>query len=388
MKIAYYCQHVLGVGHLHRSHQICLSLAKTNEVTLILGGEPIEIPQSGIRQFQLPGLMMDTTFNNLTPCDPHTTLEETKAKRASSLLSFFKNQQQDIFIIELYPFGRKGFRFELDPVLDYLTYERQSRCLIVCSLRDILVERHDQDKFESRVVSTLNKHFHGLLIHGDKNLIPLEKTFSKLSEIKIPYEYTGYVVPHISSQTRENVRSEKGLDSKDKLVVASIGGGNVGEELLLAAMQAIHHVQCSPLFLEIFLGPYSPPSLYDKLTKITAENVRIRPFSTQFSHILAAADLSISMAGYNTSMNVLAAGTPALLYPFMHNQEQRMRLEQLSERAPLKMLSVSELEPRKLAHIIDKQLQLPRFSSPVNLEGAKNSHDILQHWHAHHLSKL
>ena len=38
------------------------------------------------------------------------------------------------------------------------------------------------------------------------------------------------------------------------------------------------------------------------------------------------AALSISLAGYNTLMDILATRTPALVYPYMANREQNMRV--------------------------------------------------------------
>ena len=45
MRITYYCQHVLGIGHLHRSLEICKAIAVEHQVTLILGGPKAHIDQ-------------------------------------------------------------------------------------------------------------------------------------------------------------------------------------------------------------------------------------------------------------------------------------------------------------------------------------------------------
>ena len=44
-------------------------------------------------------------------------------------------------MLELYPFGRKAFRFELDPVLEGIRDRSLGPCRVVCSLRDVLVEK-------------------------------------------------------------------------------------------------------------------------------------------------------------------------------------------------------------------------------------------------------
>ena len=78
----------------------------------------------------------------------------------------------DVLIIELFPFGRNGFSFELLPLLE-ADPERGSlpSCRVVCSVRDILVEKKDQQKFEARVVDRLNRFFDAVLVHGDPAVI-------------------------------------------------------------------------------------------------------------------------------------------------------------------------------------------------------------------------
>ncbi len=117
MKIAYYCQHVLGVGHFFRSLEICRTCAVDHEVTMIVGGPDLSYTDPELSFLQLPGLGMDAGFNTLTPCEPGADLEETKQQRRQKLLKFIERYEPDCLIIELYPFGRKAFRFELEPLL-------------------------------------------------------------------------------------------------------------------------------------------------------------------------------------------------------------------------------------------------------------------------------
>ncbi|HID02727.1 MAG TPA: glycosyltransferase, partial [Desulfobacterales bacterium] len=46
MKVACYCQHVLGIGHFHRSLEICKALAERHETVMILGGPDVTLPES------------------------------------------------------------------------------------------------------------------------------------------------------------------------------------------------------------------------------------------------------------------------------------------------------------------------------------------------------
>jgi predicted glycosyltransferase len=381
MKIAYYCQQVLGVGHFHRSLEICRALSTRHNVTMITGGSSLDITEKSVDFFQLPGLMMDREFNNLTPCDSRLSLDDVKHERKKSLFHFFEENKPEIFLVELYPFGRKAFRFELDPVLMGIKNLQLPPCRIYCSLRDILVERSDQEKFEQRIITAINTLFDGLLIHGDQNMTPLDETFSRTADITIPTIYTGYVTPKPTENSRGLVRKKLKLPPDSRLIVASIGGGNVGEELLINMAKTFDQLHDEKLFLQIFTGPYADGDLLNELQKLANKHLQVERFSPQFPDWLAAADLSVSMAGYNTCMNILAAGVPALLYPFNQNQEQLLRVQKLTERVPFTILQRQDLNPAILANLVYSQLNKKRFVSPVNLDGAGNTVKQVEKWH-------
>ena len=380
MKVACYCQHVLGIGHFHRSLEICKALAERHETVMILGGPDVTLPESDIRFLQLPGLKMDVNFSELLPCEEGRDLEQIKKQRQQQLFDFFLSFQPDIFLVELYPFGRKAFRFELDPVLDGIASGALAPCIRLCSLRDILVEKTDKQKYETRVLNVLNNSFDGLLIHSDPAFIPLEKTFSQTGAISVPFRYTGFISPPPAGQDKgKQLRQKLGLSKNDRLIVASIGGGNVGAELLSAIAEAALLLKNMPeLHFHLFTGIYSAPDLQSELKQIHSNNITIHNFSSNFADWLSAADLSISMAGYNTCMNLLSAGIPALMYPFVQNREQRMRVTALSKSSVFALLETDDLVPVNLAEKIKMHLQQHKQQSSVKLNGAAKSCELIE----------
>ena len=82
--------------------------------------------------------------------------------------------------------------------------------------------------------------------------------------------------------------------------------------------------------MQVFTGPYLDEKQFTALTQLAAPGTTVERFSDNFPAWLAAADLSISMGGYNTTMNVIAAGTPALIFPYNHDREQGLRAEKLA----------------------------------------------------------
>lgn len=382
MRITYYCQHVLGIGHLHRSLEICRTIAHEHEVTLILGGPEADINSTGLSILHLPGLQMDQNFQNMVPCTAGRQLEDVKRERVELLFSHFNKYRPDIFITELYPFGRKAFRFELDPVLSSIQSGSLPRCQCYCSVRDILVEKQQgREKFEKRVVQTLNDYFSGVLIHSDPSVLMLEKTFGLVEDITIPLSYTGFVSKSDSSLPDQQIRQKMGLTPDTSLIVASIGGGNVGGELLQAVIEASGFFPASKKFhLQIFCGPYCNHDLYEELLARSSENISVDSFSDIFPEWLEAADLSISMGGYNSCMNVLKAGVPALIYPFKQNREQAMRGLALEKTGNIRLITEQDLSPKVLIDKITSMLGSDRTPTSINLDGASQTLNQLNHW--------
>jgi predicted glycosyltransferase len=390
MKVSYYCQHVLGIGHFHRSMEICKAIARNHPTTLILGGPPVDVDQPDIDVLRLPGLQMDSEFREMVPCRPELSLAEVKAARQKQLFAHFQKNQPDIFITELYPFGRKAFRFELDPLLEAIRNGSLPRCFCYCSVRDILVEKiTGREKFEERVVQTVNSSFDGVLVHADPEIITLDETFDRVNDIRVPLHYTGFVTtPANLAEQQENkdrIRKSLGLSSDNRLIIASIGGGNVGNELLVAAIEAFKILNGSmAAHLQLFCGPYCDEEIFKSLRNRIQNNITVHRFTDCFPDWLEAADLSLSMAGYNTCMNLVQAGIPALVYPFRQNREQRLRAERLGKKAPMTIIEEPDLNPHLLSKMMAEQLKKPRLAADIDLDGAKETAKQLEKWYTEH----
>src|SRR5262249_33113987 len=117
-----------------------------------------------------------------------------------ALLSEFDRFDPDILLIELFPFGRRQFVFELMPLLAR-TRLRRPATKVVCSVRDILVRQPEHLHHEQWVCRLLNRYFDLVLVHSDPSFQDFGETFSRLADIRTEIRYTGYVVqtpdPHL-----------------------------------------------------------------------------------------------------------------------------------------------------------------------------------------------
>ena len=374
MKILYYCQHVLGMGHYFRSLEICRALAG-HDVLLVTGGDPVDLPLPvHVQPVLLPALMMDERFDRMVTSAEKWSPEEIQTVRCTRLMETWHENRPEFVIIELYPFGRKAFRFELDPLLDRIRSTDTPDCRVVCSVRDILVEKQNVSAYENRVVEALNRWFDAVLIHSDPAIVRLEETFSRVMDIHTEIVYTGFVTPRPKPGDRAKIRNGIGLTETDRLIVVSAGGGKVGKGLLQGAIQAfsIHLTDTPSLHMQVFTGPFLEEADFRMLREQATPSLRIDRFTPDFPAWLSAADLSISMAGYNTCMNILAAGTPALVHPFGQNREQGLRAHKLEDLGHLTVIPEDDMEPRRLARLIRSNLgrDANQPASPVLLDGA------------------
>lgn len=376
-RIMFYCQHILGMGHLVRSMEIVRGLLKDFQVCFINGGEIIKkfpLP-SEVEIINLPAIKTDSEFQELQVVDSSYTLAEAQEIRKNSLLEIYDRTQPDLLIIELFPFGRRRFSFELIPLLERIKQDG-NKTKVVSSLRDIVVTKQDQARHEAKVCKLINQYFDLLLIHGDPKFQPLEETFSRVKDLNCAVHYTGYVV---QPQPEEN-----SLEKIDRpMILVSVGGGRFGHELLdgviatapLLAEKIPHQIQ-------IFTGPFMPEQKFIELqTQATkSKNVKCDRYTPNLLSYMKQADLSISMAGYNTTMNILTTGVRAMIMAFTGNddREQRIRAEKLQNLGVVEIIQPEELKPQILAQkIID---YLPKIPNKINFDfaGVTKTNELLK----------
>lgn len=376
-RLMFYCQHVLGMGHFIRSAEIVRGLTDF-EVTFLNGGEIVpgfDLP-ARVEVVNLPPIKSDEEFRALQAVGDES-LEEIKAVRAQRLLAEYERLQPDVLVIELFPFGRLKFAFELMPLLERC--KADGRTKVVCSLRDILVAKRKQQEFEAQACRTVNEFFDLVLVHSDPRFHRLEETFSSAALIQRPVAYTGFV----AQTAQASGLVDDFLSGEEPKILVSIGGGRVGSELIDCAIDA------SPLLAEvlphrmlIFGGPYLPEAQFERLQGKLAgqQNIKLARYTTNFLAHLKQADLSVSMAGYNTCMNWLAAGVRAVVCPFVGagNQEQTLRANKLRELGLVSLITGSELNPAKLAEKMAQAFGKAKPAAALDLNGVEKTAVILK----------
>ena len=97
----------------------------------------------------------------------------------------------DAVVLEGFPFARRAFRFELDPLLEAVRAAPR-RLPVICSVRDIVVVRNDPQRHRE-IVDRVRRDIDRVLVHGDPALIPFDASFPPAPDIADRLVYTGYV---------------------------------------------------------------------------------------------------------------------------------------------------------------------------------------------------
>ncbi|MCG8490804.1 MAG: hypothetical protein MI743_04255 [Sneathiellales bacterium] len=375
VKILFYVQHLLGIGHLRRTATLARNFVRSGfDVTVVSGGHEIDIDLGGARIVQLPATRAtDLFFKKLVDEDGNEIDDNWREMRAQRLLDLYHEVTPDILITELFPFGRRQMRFELLPLLD-VAKASETPPLIVSSVRDILVAQTKPGR-NDEMLALVEKYFDHVMVHGDPGLISLDRTFPHTDRIRDRITYTGYVVD------RTGVKGGENAPGAGEVVVSS-GGGAVGEDLLKTAMKARALSSAKNRTWRVMVGATVDAEKFEELTKIAPEGVVVERARKDFTTLLMNCALSISQGGYNTVMEILYARCRAVIVPYAGGveTEQTLRAELLAKRGVLHIANEEGLTPEILATQIDVALGGERSDADINVDGAEKSVALLSQW--------
>jgi predicted glycosyltransferase len=378
IKVLFYVQHLLGIGHQRRAATLTRAFARAGmEVTLVSGGHEIPgLDLGGAKLAQLPPTRAtDLFFKNLVDENDQPIDEAWKQRRIGQLLEIWRTADPDVLLFELFPFGRRQMRFEILPLLEAATASGAKRPLIVSSVRDILVGQHKPER-NDEMVALVERWFDKVLVHGDPNLVPFERTFPHAARIHDRLHYTGYVVD-------ETGRKGPPGSPGDGEVLVSAGGGAVGEALLRAAILARPLSSARDRPWRVLLGVNADPEVAAELRQLAGPGVTIEPARGDFPSLLMNGALSISQGGYNTMMEVLAAQIRAVVVPYAGGieTEQTLRARLLAERGRLELVDEKAMTPEAIAAAVDRALTGPPPSAArLDTSGADASARLLADW--------
>ena len=384
--LLFYCQHSLGIGHLTRSFALSTALSEYFHVVFLNGGRlPPGLPvPAGIELIDLPPLGMDDGHTVVSRDAKHDVAQALSQRRAL-IEAAVHTFRPALLLVELFPFGRKKFAGEILPMIRLVKRQVQRQpgppALVVCSLRDILVDaRPDQQQHDDRARWLADRYFDAVLVHADPALARLEDSFRPRQALRVPVHYTGYVVPARSAD------SAAPAEPRGQHVLVSAGGGIVGAGLLRTAIQARALLREPGTPMRLIAGPFLPEPEWRSLQSLASglagvELLRQVPdMVAEMRHARA----SVSQCGYNTALDILVSRVPALVVPYatVTENEQSERATRLSALGAMQHLDAAALGPAQLAKAIDALLGFAPSAVALGLDGATDSAQRLHRMHA------
>lgn len=368
-------QHLLGIGHQRRTAAITRELCRAGfDVCYVCGGFPISGLDVGTAELvQLPATRaLSARYDCLVDERGDAIDDVWRERRKQQLLHTFHRTRPRVVVVEGFPFARRMFSFELLPLLE-AARAMSPPPLIVSSVRDILEPKRKPGRNE-QIVARIRSHFDLVLVHGDPRFVALADSFSLAEQIADWVEYTGYVIDSSTGKRKPQPRS-------DDVLISTGSGGFGGEQLLRVAVAARKLIDSSSPLWRCMVGDSLPDSLFDELRLLAPDGMSIERNRNDFYDLLCAAAVSVSQAGYNTVMEVLDAGTAAVLIPFSdHNEsEQSTRAGLLNSRALACLLPPAQLNPQNLLAAIETARQRARSPKMLpDMSGAATTATLIR----------
>lgn len=355
-RVMFYVQHLLGIGHLKRASLIARAMAEAGmDVSVVLGGREITgIDFSGCARILLPAThAADETFKTLLDEAGKPIDDEWRDNRAARLVFEYEALRPQVLMLELFPFGRRMFAFELLPLLTAARAAPDPPC-IVSSVRDILVRKPDAER-NRKTVAFARTWLNHVLVHGDPKLLPIDLPFPEMAEIADKLTYTGYVV-----KTDALAPATSNTPIGDGEVIVSVGGGAVGLPLLRMAIEAKPLSRLADRTWRLIAGPNLPEDAFAALAWSPPPGIIVERWRSDLQALLRTCAVSVSQAGYNTVMDLLRSRARAVLVPFAEGgeTEQTLRARALAARGLVVSIDGATLSPKILADAIDKALTL------------------------------
>jgi predicted glycosyltransferase len=352
-----YSHDTYGLGHFRRAALLAggLVAASPDAQVLIVTGSPqaqaFALPER-VDSLKLPAATKDAD-GSYRPRKITDSIDELVRLRAGVLLAACDQFAPDVILVDQSPAGMAG---ELIPALEHVT-RRTHRPRLVLGLREIVDEAARVEAgWRSDGSWEWLEQYDDVVVYGDGHVLSTARELGLDRRIPASVEHVGYVAPTMPAPSM--------TAKSDPFVLVTPGGGGDGHVLLRRFLDAAedgalgtgaaHGVRSL-----IVTGPLMSSERRAEVAE-RAERLRgveVIEFADNMRQLISSALGVISMAGYNTVVEELAAATPALLVPRTTPRlEQDIRARRLAPHTNLERCPVDQLTPARLHDFVVRSL--------------------------------
>jgi predicted glycosyltransferase len=350
-RVAFLCCHLSGTGHLVRTLALAHATAADGAQVLVIGGgRPLDhIDLADIDFLQLPPVHVpDFDFSTLRTPDGTVAGDAYLAARRAALGNALTNFRPDALVTELFPLGRRILAAEFEAAIAAARAANPAAA-VIASVRDI-PEPPSKPARLAQAASRLRRQYDALLVHGDAEFLPLTATWPLPADLAPIIHHTGYVAGD----------PPPNCDNPGDTILVAVGGGVLGRRLLTLAASAAA-LSLRPWHL--LTGGADAAELARGLNaQYGRYNLTVEPARPDYTALLAGAACSVSLAGYNTVLDLAGCDTPAVIVPFDEHgeREQVIRAERLAACGGFTVLRAGGMTPSTLAEAAETVATGPR----------------------------
>jgi predicted glycosyltransferase len=375
--ILMYSHDTYGLGHIRRTMAIANHLRDSNTNILILTGSPIagrfSFPEQ-VDFVRIPG-MVKKTNDDYQSLSIRIDAKQALKIRTDIIKATAKSFQPDLFIVDKEPLGLKR---EVLPTLKWLKRHLPDTKTVL-GLRDILDDSKviQKDWKQKKVYRYLESLYDEIWVYGEKDIYNPIDQYLIPAAVKEKVFFTGYIPRKvIGDSKRAQVRKQFRVFDDDTFILVTTGGGGDGCEVLDNYILMHDYFPTSLPFKSIIItGPFMPKKKREELRhRAKKHGIETLPFHPRLEELMKAADLVISMGGYNTVCEVLTQKTPALIIPRESPRlEQLIRAKCLHDRGLIDYIPWTKVSPtilrQKIVSILADPAPFKKNMSSFNLSG-------------------
>lgn len=371
-RILIYSHDTFGLGNIRRMLEIARHLVGADPAlsVLIITGSPMlhafRIPER-IDYVKLPCLARSAA-GDYGARYLDLALATTVRLRANLIRSAIVDFAPDLILVDKKPFGVED---ELADALAALP-EGPTRPRVVLLLRDIL----DSPEATRRIwrkngyFDAIEAHYDAVLVVGQPEVFDLCQEYGFPASTADKVRFCGYMGRPPGRQRRADVRAGLGVVNGTPLVLVTPGGGEDGDHLVETYVEALAGTPAAERpRSHIVFGPEMAAACRDVLKARIAPmtQVSFQDFSDDMMSLMSAADVVVSMGGYNTLCEVLSLARRAVVVPRVRPvQEQCIRAERMAALGLLRTLHPDTLSPAALMTCVREEVA-QRHTHPAAL---------------------
>lgn len=341
--ILMYSHDTYGLGHIRRSMAIANHLCDHDTNVLIITGSPIAgrfpFPEQ-VDFVRIPG-MIKKSNGDYQALSIRIDQDQALSIRTNIILATARTFRPHLFIVDKEPHGLKR---EVLPTLEWLK-ENSPQSRSILGLRDILDDAdiicHDWQ--EKAVYQSLASLYDEIWVYGERNIYDPVEEYRLPAEIHDKVVFTGYIPrTQLPPGKRKKIRQQYRIMDDDIFILVTTGGGGDGSEVIDHFIDMHQYFPTTLPFKSVIVtGPFMPKDKREETRKrATCYGIKSFSFYPHMEELMKAADLVISMGGYNTICEILTQGTPALIIP-----RETPRLEQFIRATCLNKLNLLDFIP-------------------------------------------